>query len=137
MLAYVAATRAKLVLETGGLGWVHDHLAVLAQPAGTTGDRKTTPSAEAIEAFPPTAATRTWLRCVVAATTQPPLRSPPTTSIPKTDHMSRDCQETPSLVRQRHRPSRPAAPPLPPTISNVGGFTSETQCSSPKNAAST
>ena len=32
MLAYVAVTRAKLVLDTGGLGWVHDHLAALGQP---------------------------------------------------------------------------------------------------------
>jgi hypothetical protein len=30
MLAYVSITRAKLALDTGGLGWVHGHLAALA-----------------------------------------------------------------------------------------------------------
>lgn len=53
MLAYVAVTRAKLVLDTGGLGWVHDHLTTLAQPAGWTVDRETTPHAETIKASPP------------------------------------------------------------------------------------
>ena len=48
MLAYVAVTRAKLVLDTGGLGWVHDHLAALANPAGWTVDREHTPPVETI-----------------------------------------------------------------------------------------
>jgi AAA domain len=46
MLAYVAVTRAKLVLDTGGLGWVLDHLAALANPAGWTVDREHTPAVE-------------------------------------------------------------------------------------------
>jgi AAA domain/UvrD-like helicase C-terminal domain len=46
MLAYVALTRAKLVLDTGGLGWVHDHLAALANPARWTVDREHTPAVE-------------------------------------------------------------------------------------------
>jgi hypothetical protein len=48
MLAYVAVTRAKLVLDTGGLGWVHDHLAALANPRGWTEDREHTPAVETI-----------------------------------------------------------------------------------------
>ena len=31
MLAYVSVTRAKLTLDTGGLAWIHDHLAALGQ----------------------------------------------------------------------------------------------------------
>ena len=48
MLAYVAVTRAKLVLDTGGLGWVHDHLGALAQPAAGTVDREHTPAVQTI-----------------------------------------------------------------------------------------
>jgi AAA domain/UvrD-like helicase C-terminal domain len=48
MLAYVAVTRAKLVLDTGGLGWIHDHLAALANPRGLTVDREHTPAVETI-----------------------------------------------------------------------------------------
>jgi hypothetical protein len=42
MLAYVAVTRAKSVLDNIGLAWVHDHLDALKAPASDTVDRAKT-----------------------------------------------------------------------------------------------
>jgi AAA domain/UvrD-like helicase C-terminal domain len=42
MLAYVAVTRAKSVLDNTGLAWVHAHLDALGAPASETGDRALT-----------------------------------------------------------------------------------------------
>lgn len=50
MLAYVAVTRAKSVLDNIGLAWVHDHLDALGAPAGDTVDMDLTAPA------PPSAA---------------------------------------------------------------------------------
>ena len=43
MLAYVAVTRAKDILDNAGLAWVHAHLEALATPPGETVDRELTP----------------------------------------------------------------------------------------------
>jgi hypothetical protein len=45
MLAYVAVTRAMDTLDTGGLGWVHEHLEALGHPAADTVNPDITPTA--------------------------------------------------------------------------------------------
>jgi hypothetical protein len=56
MLAYVAVTRAKSVLDNTGLAWVHAHLYALGEPASDTVDRDLTapasPSAAPLFALP-------------------------------------------------------------------------------------
>ena len=47
MLGYVAVTRAREVLDTGGLAWVHGHLDALGQPGSGCGVVTNAPSASA------------------------------------------------------------------------------------------
>jgi hypothetical protein len=76
MLAYVALTRAKLVLDTGGLGWVHDHLAALAKPRVRTVAREHTPAVETIaESHRSPISTNGAGRCETAQPEAPPVRS--------------------------------------------------------------
>ncbi len=53
MLAYVSITRAMGILNTGGLAWVHDHVAALAELERKTIDEETKSANEARDHDPP------------------------------------------------------------------------------------
>ncbi len=98
MLAYVSVTRAMGILDTGGLAWVHDHLAALAEPEGETIAHETKSANEARDLDAPALGAHFASR----AATQPGTSAPASSSV-----LSRH----PSPTRCRQSSQEPA--PLP------------------------
>ncbi|MCU4183855.1 UvrD-helicase domain-containing protein [Acidiferrimicrobium sp. IK] len=125
MLAYVAVPRAKLVLDTGGLGWIHDHLAALANPGGWTVGREHTPAVEAIAESPR------------------PSSSPSVLQRPRNTPRRRRCTWRTAALAVAGQPSLWHLPSPPSwttpllSISQGGGFTWVIRFSLPGNAVST
>jgi hypothetical protein len=87
MLAYVAVTRAKAVLDNGGLAWVHGHLETLGRPAGLPARESVSPGPAAPCVEPPGKNEVSHRRRREGSTATPPTTTSPSRSRRRRRHV--------------------------------------------------